>query len=108
MSRKRRWFLKGKGAQAGMVKVRSELQEAIEFSQLNLMNPSWSIDSQVDVIFCRNVVIYFDTPTQQRLFDRFADRLPTQGVLFVGHSESLHGISDRFTLLGKTVYQKND
>ncbi|WP_319557790.1 protein-glutamate O-methyltransferase CheR [Thiomicrorhabdus sp.] len=107
LARKRRWFLKGKGAQAGMVKARSELQSIIEFSQLNLMDSSWAIESQVDVIFCRNVVIYFDAPTQKRLFDRFADRLPMDGKLFVGHSESLHGISDRFSLLGKTVYQKS-
>ncbi|QKI89523.1 CheR family methyltransferase [Thiomicrorhabdus xiamenensis] len=105
LDRKKRWFLKGTGAREGFAKVKKELQDIIEFSQLNLM-ADWPIRDAIDVIFCRNVVIYFDKPTQARLFDRYADRLPNGGYLFVGHSESLYNVCDRFELLGKTIYRK--
>jgi chemotaxis protein methyltransferase CheR len=59
-----------------------------------------------DVIFCRNVVIYFDKPTQRLLFERYADLLAPQGFLYVGHSESLHGVSERFKLIGRTIYRR--
>lgn len=104
-ARKKRWFLKGKGAVEGKVKVKDELKHSIEFGQLNLME-DWPIKDSIDVIFCRNVVIYFDKATQSRLFDRYAERLPMGGHLFVGHSESLYNVCDRFELLGKTIYQK--
>ncbi|WP_373020361.1 protein-glutamate O-methyltransferase CheR [Thiomicrorhabdus sp.] len=104
-ARKKRWFLKGTGKQEGFVKVKSELQEIIEFGQINLMN-EWPIKDQVDVIFCRNVVIYFDKPTQSRLFNRYADLLPSHGHLFIGHSESLYKVCDRFELMGQTIYKK--
>lgn len=103
--RKKRWFLKGKGAMEGKVKVKKELQEMIQFGQLNLME-DWPIKDSIDVIFCRNVVIYFDKPTQSRLFNRYAERLPMGGHLFVGHSESLYNVCDRFELLGKTIYKR--
>ena len=61
---------------------------------------------QFDFIFCRNVVIYFNKDTQRELFDRYADHLADDGYLIVGHSESLHKVSDRFKLLGKTIYSK--
>ena len=104
-ARKKRWFLKGEGSKEGSVKVKSELQEIIDFGQLNLMS-EWPIKDSIDVIFCRNVVIYFDKPTQSKLFDRYADRLPTGGHLFVGHSESLYKVCNRFELLGQTIYKK--
>lgn len=103
--RKKRWFLKGTGSQSGNVKVKPELQEVIEFGQLNLMD-EWPIKDSIDVIFCRNVVIYFDKPTQSKLFNRYADRLPDNGHLFIGHSESLYKVCDRFELLGQTIYKK--
>lgn len=103
--RKKRWFLKGKGEMEGKVRVKKELQESIEFGQLNLME-EWSLKDSIDVIFCRNVVIYFDKPTQSRLFDRYAERLPLGGHLFIGHSESLYNVCDRFELLGKTIYRR--
>ena len=59
-----------------------------------------------DVIFCRNVVIYFDKPTQRRLFDRYADMLRPDGWLFIGHSESLLNVTDRFEPVGRTVYRR--
>jgi chemotaxis protein methyltransferase CheR len=105
-ARKKRWFLKGSGNREGWVKVKPELQKMIEFGQINLMN-DWPIRDQVDVIFCRNVVIYFDKPTQSKLFNRYADLLPDHGHLFIGHSESLYKVCDRFTLIGQTIYKKS-
>ncbi|WP_029935295.1 CheR family methyltransferase [Thiomicrospira pelophila] len=104
-ARKKRWFLKGSGERSGFVKVKPELQQIIDFGQINLMN-EWPIRDKIDVIFCRNVVIYFDKPTQSKLFNRYADLLQEEGHLFIGHSESLYKVCDRFELLGQTVYRK--
>jgi len=104
-ARKKRWFLKGTGSMDGWIKVKPGLQEIIDFGQINLMN-DWPIKDTIDVIFCRNVVIYFDKPTQSKLFDRYADLLTNDGHLFIGHSESLYKVCDRFDLLGKTIYKK--
>ncbi len=101
----KRWFLRGKGANAGKVRVREGLRRMILFKQLNLMK-EWPVKPGVDILFCRNVVIYFDKPTQRKLFDRFADVLADEGHLFIGHSETLYKVSDRFHLLGKTIYRK--
>ena len=102
---KKRWFLNGKGQKSGFVKVSSELQDLIIFRQLNLMN-KWPMKGEFDAIFCRNAVIYFDKPTQKILFDRFANILTHNGTLFIGHSETLFKVSDRFKSLGSTIYQK--
>ncbi|GAB6039402.1 CheR family methyltransferase [Endothiovibrio diazotrophicus] len=103
--RLRRWFRRGTGAREGLVKVAGELREMITFKQLNLMH-EWPIRGPIDVIFCRNVVIYFDKETQRRLFDRYADLMPEQGHLFIGHSESLFKVTERFDPLGNTIYRK--
>lgn len=103
--RVKRWFLRGSGANAGLVKVKPELKEIIRFQQVNLMN-DWPWNESFDIIFCRNVVIYFDKPTQQRLFSRYHQQLKANGHLFIGHSESLYKVSEQFKLLGKTIYQK--
>lgn len=81
------------------------LRALITFKPLNLFEP-WPMSGPFDIIFCRNVVIYFDKPTQRRLFDRFADILRPGGWLVIGHSESLTNLSDRFELVGRTIYQR--
>ena len=101
----KRWFTKGKGSNAGNVRVSPELQDMIIFKQLNLMG-EWPVRPGVDIIFCRNVVIYFDKPTQTVLFDRYANTLKSDGCMFIGHSETLYKVCDRFKLLGKTIYQR--
>ncbi len=101
----RRWFLRGSGANAGKVRARDELRDLIEFRQLNLIEP-WQVPGPFDALFCRNVVIYFDKPTQKALFDRFADNIVPGGHLFIGHSESLFKVTDRFELIGQTIYRK--
>ncbi len=99
------WFVKGKGEKKGMIKVRRELQELISFRQLNLLQ-EWPIKGPMDILFCRNVVIYFDKPTKIELFSRYADILQTKAHMFIGHSETLFQISDRFDTLGGTIYKK--
>ncbi len=100
----RRYFKKGSGKNEGWVKISPELSRLIQFKQLNLLH-DWPMREKMDFIFCRNVVIYFDKETKTKLVSRFADQLQAQGVLFMGHSESLHRTSDRFQLLGKTIYK---
>lgn len=87
------------------VKIADEVRSLITFNQLNLLH-AWPMKGSFDVIFCRNVVIYFDLETQRTLFDRYADKLVPKGKLFIGHSENLHKISERFLGLGRTIYEK--
>ncbi len=87
------------------VRVRADIRALVQFRHLNLIAPAWNVDTRFDVIFCRNVVIYFDRPTQARLFERFAGQLRPDGHLFIGHSESLTGVSERYRLVGQTVYE---
>ena len=104
-ARMKRWVKKGKGENADKVRMSEELRELITFKELNLME-GWPIKGPFDFMFCRNVVIYFNKDTQRILFDRYADLLAPKAHLFIGHSESLNKVTDRFALLGKTIYQK--
>lgn len=94
-----------KSASGKEVKVKESVRKYIFFKRLNLLEP-WPMSGPFDIIFCRNVVIYFDKPTQKKLFDNYANMLAPGGYLFIGHSENLHGISDRFESLGNTIYRK--
>jgi chemotaxis protein methyltransferase CheR len=87
------------------VEMSPVLKSLIWFKPLNLLS-SWPMRGPFDAIFCRNVVIYFDRTTQRTLFNRFAEMLRPEGWLFIGHSESLFGICDRFRHLGRTIYRK--
>ena len=87
-----------------MVKVKPELNKMINFGKLNLMH-DWRVEPQ-DVIFCRNVIIYFNKETKTKLVEKYANSLKPGGYLFIGHSESLYKISDRFELIGNTIYRK--
>lgn len=101
----RRHFLKGAGAEDGAVKVRDELRSMITFRRLNLLDRVWPAQGPFDAIFCRNVMIYFDKPTQRRILERFVPLLREDGLLFAGHSESFFHAADLFRLRGKTVYE---
>ena len=90
---------------AELVEMAEALKALIWFKPLNLLEP-WPMRGPFDAVFCRNVVIYFDRPTQRILFNRFADLLRPDGWLFIGHSESLIGICDRFHHVGRTIYRK--
>lgn len=98
------FFIKGKGKHLGMVKVRSQLKDLIHFNSLNLLAPSWPVKGPFDAIFCRNVMIYFDKPTQYKVLSRFHPMLQEEGLLYAGHSESFQHAADLFRLKGKTVF----
>lgn len=101
----RNYVKKGKGKNAGSVKMDPVLIDMITFKQLNLLH-DWPFKGPFDFMFCRNVVIYFNKETQKELFDRYAEILPVNTPLFIGHSESLFKVTDRFKSLGKTIYRK--
>ena len=103
--RLRRFFLKGKGAHEGMARVRPELRNLVTFKQLNLLADGWPLEGQFDAIFCRNVMIYFDKPTQRTILGRFVPLMKPHALLFAGHSENFLYVSDALRLRGKTVYE---
>jgi chemotaxis protein methyltransferase CheR len=103
--RQQRFFLKGTGERAGLAKVKPELRAMVEFFQLNLLAPSWPIRQPLDAIFCRNVMIYFDKPTQHKILTRMKPLLKPDGLMFMGHSEALYHAADLFRLRGQTVYE---
>jgi chemotaxis protein methyltransferase CheR len=102
--RLRRFFLRGTGAQEGYVSVRPELKNMIQFQRINLLDQNYAVKGPLDIIFCRNVMIYFDKPTQYKILSRFAPMMQPDGLMFAGHSESFLHAADLFRSLGKTVY----
>ncbi|WP_203461370.1 CheR family methyltransferase [Enterobacter cloacae] len=105
LAQKRHYFLRGAGDNSEWVKARRELLSAIHYQQLNLLDEKWSVPGPFDAIFCRNVMIYFDAPTQQRLLQRFARLLKPGGLLFVGHSEHFNHTHIPLRLRGQSVYE---
>ncbi|GLU33947.1 CheR family methyltransferase [Trinickia caryophylli] len=103
--RLKRFFLKGTGQHAGLVKVRPELRQMIKFQQLNLTDADYGLRTQFDAIFCRNVMIYFDKPTQGQVLSRFEPLVKSGGLLFAGHSENFTYVTQAFRLRGQTVYE---
>ncbi|GAA4417701.1 chemotaxis protein methyltransferase [Acidovorax lacteus] len=101
-----RFFLRGKGANDGMVRAKPELRRLIEFMSVNLIRDDWPFREPFDVVFCRNVMIYFDGPTQRKVLERIHRVLKPGGMLFVGHAENFSESRDLFTLRGKTVYER--
>lgn len=104
--RLQRFFLKGKASNAGMARAKPELQRMIEFLSVNLIRDDWPFREPFDVVFCRNVMIYFDAPTQRRVLERIHRVMKPGGMLFVGHAENFSESRDLFTLRGKTVYER--
>ena len=100
-----RFFVKGTGTQEGSYTVKPELRRLITFQRLNLLEPNWSVRGPIDALFCRNVMIYFDKPTQHKILTRFAPLMSEDGLLFAGHSESFLHAADVFRSQGKTVYE---
>ncbi|TBO31347.1 chemotaxis protein CheR [Aquabacterium lacunae] len=105
-ARLRNFFLKGKGNNAGAIRVKPELARMVEFKPFNLMNAAWSLGEPFDYVFCRNVMIYFDAPTQRKVLERIHGVMKPNGLLFVGHSENFTDSRDLFRLRGKTVYDR--
>ena len=104
--RLRRFFLKGVGPNEGRIMVRPELQAMVRFSPCNLQGNDWPSGERFDVIFCRNVMIYFSKESQRQVLDRFVDVLRPGGLLFVGHSESYATGHAALRNCGKTAYER--
>jgi chemotaxis protein methyltransferase CheR len=104
--RLKRHFLRGKGSNDGRIRVRPELARRIRFVPLNLIGANWDLGAPFDIVFCRNVMIYFDAPTQRRVLQRMHGVLRSPGLLYVGHSENFTDSRDLFLLRGKTIYTK--
>jgi chemotaxis protein methyltransferase CheR len=100
-----RWFQRGTNANSGKVRVRSELREMVSFRQLNLLAAAWPLREKFTAVFCRNVMIYFDKPTQRAVLERIAARLEPGGMLYIGHSENLMWARELFEPCGRTAYR---
>ncbi|WP_275440617.1 protein-glutamate O-methyltransferase CheR [Vibrio sp. Of7-15] len=99
-------FVKGKGANHDVFKAKNAIKENIRFKQINLLG-EWSFKHKFDLIFCRNVMIYFDKETQEKLLNSFHRVLADDGVLIIGHSENVGSLSNKFEHIGHTIYLKN-
>jgi chemotaxis protein methyltransferase CheR len=105
--RLKRHFLRGTGANEGHIRVKPALARLVQFRQFNLMAPSWSVlGAPFDIVFCRNVMIYFDAPTQRRLLQRLHGAMRPGGLLYVGHAENFGSVRELFRLRGSTVYER--
>ncbi len=100
-----KFVTKENGSHGTIYSINPNVRSAITFGRLNLMEP-WPMKGPFDMIFCRNVMIYFDKPTQKQLVERFAGLLRSGGTLFVGHSESLAGVQHSFRYVRPTIYEK--
>ncbi len=105
---KKQFFLRGKGSNAGKARVVEPLRRLIEFKKINLLDETWPLNGPFDVIFCRNVMIYFDKPTQLRLLERMTRLLTPDGIYIAGHSESFSQATHLVKLVGKTTYRLAD
>jgi chemotaxis protein methyltransferase CheR len=103
-ARLKRFFLRGSGERAGYVRVSDSLRDLITFRQLNLLDPKWPIRGPLDAIFCRNVMIYFDKPTQRSILAKMRPLIKPDGLLFCGHSENFQHATDLFRACGRSVY----
>jgi chemotaxis protein methyltransferase CheR len=108
LERKRGFFLKGKDTNSGKVRAKKALRDLLEFQQINLLDAQWPLEGRFDAIFCRNVMIYFDQATQRTILEKIGKRLKPDGLLYVGHSENLHFLSDWYKTCGKTTYRLTD
>ncbi len=105
--RRKQFFHRGKGSKEGMVKVVPELQKMVQFRQLNLLAPKWDLRGPFDIIFCRNVMIYFDKPTQLTILERMVNLIVPEGLYVAGHSENFSSATHLVKSAGHTTYTPN-
>jgi chemotaxis protein methyltransferase CheR len=105
--RLKRHFLRGTGTNSGQIRIKPDLAQMVDFKPFNLMTPHWSMGEPFDMVFCRNVMIYFDHDTQRKVLERIHGVMKPGGLLFVGHSENFTDARDLFQLRGKTIYQRH-
>jgi chemotaxis protein methyltransferase CheR len=103
--RRARFFQRGDGPNAGFARVRPLLRTMIDYRQINLQSDGWPIPSDLDIIICRNVLIYFQAPLQQRIVRRFGELIAGDGIVITGHSENIISATDLFDSIGQTVYR---
>ena len=103
---KRRYIMYSRDTRQDTVRIVPELRSLVQFGRLNLMDESYAVDDDMDVIFCRNILIYFDKPTQEAVLNRLCDHLRPGGYLFLGHSESLAGFQLPLRPNGNTVFRR--
>ena len=105
MAMRKKYLLRGRDRNNPEVRISQELRKSVRFGRLNFMDEEFGLPEPVDIIFCRNVIIYFDKPTQERLMQKFSRYLLPGGYLFLGHSESLHGYETEFVQVAPTIYR---
>jgi chemotaxis protein methyltransferase CheR len=105
-SQLQRFFLRGTGTNSGLVRVQTDLRKLIDFMVVNLIHKNWPFNDVFDVVFCRNVMIYFDAETQRNVLQGIHKVMKPGGLLFVGHAENFSDSKDLFVLKGKTVYER--
>lgn len=105
LAMKRKYLLRGKGDHKGLVRIAPEFRGLVKFRRLNFMDDNFGMRESFDVIFCRNVIIYFDRVTQERLINKFCRHLVPGGYLFMGHSETLNGLDVPLVQVASTVYR---
>lgn len=103
-----RYFTEKKTDEGKEYEAKKTLKDLITFRKINLLEYPFPLQEKMDLIFCRNVIIYFDKPTQIKLFEQMEKNLVDEGILIIGHSETLFGISENFKFLGQTIYQKKN
>lgn len=106
MDRRRQYLMQSKDRSLGEVRIRPDLRSRVAFARLNLMDETYPVERDFDIIFCRNILIYFDKPTQAKVLGRLCDHLVPGGYLFLGHSESIVGLDLPVRQVANTVFQK--
>ena len=102
----KKYFTAGTGENEGLFRVNNSLKQLVYFRRLNLLQDEYPMKKKFDIIFCRNVIIYFDRETQKKLFGKFYHYLKDDGYLLIGHSENITSLTDKFMLSGRTIYRK--
>ena len=100
------YFMHESNEKGDFYRVKDQLKSVIYFRRLNLLQDEYPMKKKFDIIFCRNVIIYFDRETQKKLFEKYHKYLKDDGYLLIGHSENITSITDKFTLAGRTIYRK--
>ena len=100
-----KYLEKGIGDNSGKFRIKQELRQKVKFRQLNLIDPSANLNFQFDIIFLRNVLIYFSNETIVKVVEKMHKHIKPDGLLFIGHSENLHGLQDKFLGIGSSIYQ---
>lgn len=106
LARRQRYVMRARDASRAEVRITPELRAKLSFARLNLMDDAYPIENNLDIVFCRNILIYFDKPTQAKVLQRLCNHLAPGGYLFLGHSESIVGIDLPVVQIANTVFQK--